>query len=90
LFIVLSRTALVFLKMPLPEDFNPKRHGLLAYTAQGECINLEVLQSAAGFYIGTATPEGAPNTRESACYWPRRPNAVRALKTGDWPQKCSL
>jgi hypothetical protein len=78
-------------------QFNPKRFGYLAFTAQGEFLELEVLKSAAGFYIGTSTPkgvpnmpEGAPNTRESNQYWPKKPDAVRALQTGKWPQKLQL
>jgi hypothetical protein len=71
-------------------ELNSKRYGLLAYSAQREILELAVLRSAAGFYIGTATANGEPNTRESACYWPKRSNADRALKTGNWPQKLSL
>ena len=67
-----------------------KRFGLLAYWAQREILELAVLRSAAGYYIGTASPEGEPNTRESECYWRKRKDAEHALKTGDWPQKCSL
>jgi hypothetical protein len=71
-------------------QFNPKRFGYLAFTAQREFLELEVLRSAAGFYIGTRTAEGTPNTRESARYWPKRPDAEEALKTGKWPQKLQL
>ena len=67
-------------------QFDPKRYGYLALKA-GEFLPLKIMRSPAGFYIGTSAPNGEPNTRESACYWPKRPDAVRALETGKWPQK---
>lgn len=45
------------------------------------------MQSAAGFYIGTAEPDGSPFSRESKEYWRTRPEADTALKTGSWTQK---
>ena len=54
-------------------------YGFLAKRYGGEKRPLEVCQSAAGFYIGTKTPEGAPNTRESAEYWRKRRDADDAL-----------
>jgi hypothetical protein len=70
--------------------FNPKSHGLLAFVHQGQYLALRVRRSAAGYYIGAETPEGAPNTRESQDYWPQKRDAVRALATGEWRQKLSL
>ena len=71
-------------------QFDRKRFGLLAFLAQRELVELGVHKSAAGYYIGTRTPEGEPNTRESARYWPKRSDALHALQTGDWLQKWSL
>jgi hypothetical protein len=47
---------------------------------------LEVLLSAAGFYIGTADAEG-PISRESLEYWKSQDEALTALKTGGWTQR---
>lgn len=55
--------------------------GILASQNCGPTLPLEVLKSAAGFYIGTSTQEG-PYTRESAEYW----NQV-ALENGLWTQR---
>ena len=52
-------------------------------------IGLMVLQSAAGFYLGTADEEG-PVSRESAEYWPTEEAASRALagqEGVDWTQR---
>ncbi len=63
----------------------------LGYLAQqaGYRLPLQVLQSGAGFYIGTADEEG-PVSRESVEYWPLRQLAEDALsgKTPDaWTQR---
>lgn len=40
---------------------------------------LTVCRSAAGYYLGTLTPEGLPNSRESTEYWARKEDAEAAL-----------
>ena len=47
-------------------------------------IPVQVLQSAAGYFIGTRDEEG-PN-RESAEYWPTKAQAETALNEGQWTQ----
>lgn len=61
-------------------------HGLLAKQYGGVELPLQVLQSAAGFYLGTYDQDG-PYSRESDCYWATRAEAQAALDSGDWPQK---
>lgn len=71
----------------------------IGYLAKAYCkveLPLQVLKSAAGFYIGTFSDEDGPDgplgpmTRESDRYWPTREAAQEALDTGDWPQKPNL
>jgi len=63
----------------------PVRYGHLA--AQfGYQLPIQVLQSAAGFYIGTVSDDG-PVSRESAEYFPTRPAAEAAITSGDWTQR---
>lgn len=50
---------------------------------------LEVLQSAAGYYLGTQDG-GMPFTRESAEYFPTATKAREALTTGTWTQRQDL
>lgn len=52
-------------------------------------LELEVLQSAAGFYIGTFSEEG-PFTRESAEYFRKKESAEQALATGQWTQRAAV
>lgn len=82
-----------------PADNNSdlwKKCGLLAfrYTREKEKLPLQVLQSNAGFYIGTVVSSGdmrgAPNTRESDRYWKKAHEAQSALETGNWVQKQHL
>ena len=47
----------------------------------GVQLPLEVLQSPAGFYIGTSN-KGMPFSRESVQYWPSEEAASDALKNG--------
>lgn len=49
-------------------------------------LPLQVLQSAAGFYLGTSE-SGMPFSRESNEYWPFRHEAETALENGTWTQK---
>ncbi len=62
-------------------------NGHLASQFCGMTLPAEVLQSNAGFYIGTYDPKQGPISRESAEYWPTRAEADDALRTGDWTQK---
>jgi hypothetical protein len=80
-----------------PADTNTslwKKCGRLASHFCGMKLPLQVLKSAAGFYIGTTEAEGdlkgAPNTRESDRYWQKAPEAQAALDSGDWVQKLHL
>lgn len=50
----------------------------------GRELPLQVLESGAGFYIGTFCPDCGPNTRESERYWRKREQAQTALDTGKW------
>jgi hypothetical protein len=49
-------------------------------------LPLQVLQSAAGYYIGTADASG-PVSRESTRYWNTRSDAENALLSGGWKQR---
>jgi hypothetical protein len=60
--------------------------GLLAKHYCNVELPLQVLQSAAGYYLGTFDEEG-PCSRESDCYWATRAEAEAALTSGEWPQK---
>lgn len=55
----------------------------------GVRLPLQVLQSAAGYYLGTFTDEG-PYTRESAEYWPTREVAEARMTSGNWTQRDQL
>lgn len=63
----------------------PSRFGQLA-SEGGYHLPNQVLQSAAGFYIGTADNEG-PVSRESEEYFPTQEAAETALKNGNWIQR---
>lgn len=54
--------------------------------ASGLTLELQVLQSAGGFYLGTCTADG-PFSRESVEYWPSSTEAAVALKNGTWTQR---
>lgn len=62
------------------------KFGQLAMTWCNKKLPLQVLQSNAGYYIGTASDEG-PCSRESVEYWPTRAHAVESLSSGNWNQK---
>ncbi|ABM97040.1 hypothetical protein [Methylibium petroleiphilum] len=62
------------------------RCGQMALVYGGLRLNLQVLESAAGFYIGT-THEDMPYSRESAEYWRKREAAEQALADGTWTQR---
>lgn len=58
--------------------------------AAGERLPVRVLESAAGFYIGTVTTEGFPFSRESEEYWPEKSDAETALENSTWTQRTEL
>lgn len=60
--------------------------GQLAKDFGKRSLPLEVLQSAAGFYIGTQF-EGCPFSRESVEYFPSLDVAQTALDNGLWTQR---
>lgn len=62
----------------------PSRFGQLA-SEGGYRLPNQVLQSAAGFYIGTADDEG-PVSRESE-YFSTHEEASNALNNGTWVQR---
>ena len=59
--------------------------GVLAAACGRPDLEVQVLQSAAGFYIGTFSDEG-PFTRESVEYFKTRDMAAAALRDGCWTQ----
>lgn len=62
--------------------------GFLANLICGKQLPLQVLQSNAGFYIGTFDDKQGFNcSRESVQYWPTETSANEALKSGAWTQK---
>ncbi|MEM7775923.1 MAG: hypothetical protein AAF732_09965 [Pseudomonadota bacterium] len=67
-----------------------KKTGVLAKKFGNANAPLQILKSAAGYYIGTLDKAGLPFTRESACYWDTRKAAESALQSGLFPQKLSL
>ncbi len=77
-------------------------HGKLAREHCGVSLSIEVLRSAAGYYIGTCAPANAhmwdgwgddvpmpnePISRESAEYWSTEEEASAALASGQWTQR---
>lgn len=48
---------------------------------------LQVLESQAGFYIGTYDSSEGPVSRDSVEYWPTRQLAEQALETGNWTRR---
>lgn len=64
--------------------------GVLASTCGRFDMELRVLQSAAGFYIGTFCRQDGLFTRESAEYFPTRLSADAALSSGHWTQRTHL
>lgn len=60
--------------------------GKLAKEWCKKSLPLQVLRSAAGFYIGTADEE-EPCSRESVEYWRDERAAAIALETGEWTQR---
>ena len=73
----------------IDESVPSLKHGLLAL-ASGNCFQLQVWKSQAGYYIGTLNADGEPYTRESQEYWVDQAQANQALRDGRWTQKASL
>lgn len=71
-------------------DENGRRYiaarGRMAKEILGVNLELVVMQSAAGFYLGTFDEEG-PVSRESEEYWPTRSEAEYALKHKTFTQR---
>lgn len=61
--------------------------GKLALEYCGEQLPLQVLESGAGFYIGTRDEIGDPVSRESQEYYKTSQLAADALQNGTWTQK---
>jgi hypothetical protein len=61
------------------------KYGLLASKA-GYRLPIEVLQSAAGYYIGTIDNRG-PVSRESVEYFETQRHALEALAMNNWTQR---
>ena len=60
--------------------------GQLALEYCGRRLPLQILRSAAGYYIGTCDDEG-PVSRESAEYFSTREEAERAHTNAVWTQR---
>lgn len=63
--------------------------GVLAKQCLDVRLPLQVLESNAGFYLGTADEDG-PCSRESVEYWPARGAAEQALLKGEFTQRQEL
>jgi hypothetical protein len=63
------------------------RFGHLAQTFAAYELPLEILESAAGYYIGTCHLEQGPFSRESEEYFPSAQAARNALENGVWTQR---
>ena len=57
-----------------------------ALPGDATCL-LSILQSNAGFYIGSLDEDGIPNSRASVEYWPTRALAQVAFDGGKWAQR---
>lgn len=64
----------------------PKKFGLLAREYCNKRLPVAVLESNAGFYIGTFDEEG-PCSRESVEYFASQALAYKALESDGWTQK---
>jgi len=62
------------------------QYGKLAKQYCNKELPLQVLRSAAGYYIGTASEDG-PCSRESSQYYRYHLDACNALQSGNWSQK---
>jgi hypothetical protein len=64
-----------------------RKIGRLALAWGGCAFELQVLNSAAGYYLGTLDELGMPYSRESEDYWRTFEEAEAALESGAWEQK---
>lgn len=62
------------------------KFGQMAKEFGGKRLELKVLHSNAGYYLGTWDEDG-PYSRESQEYWPTEEAAQSALLSGDWTQR---
>lgn len=62
------------------------KYGKLAQEFCGKNLEIEVMRSAAGYYIGTCSEDG-PCSRESVEYYRKEGDAAAALTNGTWTQK---
>lgn len=62
--------------------------GHLAYREIGLRLPVTVLQSGAGYYLGTLNNEG-PVSRESVEYFEMQDRAEQVLASSDWTQRYS-
>ncbi|MBK7656701.1 MAG: hypothetical protein IPJ18_18365 [Betaproteobacteria bacterium] len=65
----------------------PIAFGMLALDYCNKKLPLQVLQSAAGFYIGTQDPESGPCSRESNEYFRTREKAQTAFENNQWTER---
>lgn len=66
-------------------------NGKIAFDFLDEVLPLQVLNSQAGFYLGTVDADGFPCSRESVEYWTTAAEAEAALagvEGLDWTQRC--
>lgn len=49
--------------------------------------SLKVMRSAAGYYIGRSTADGAPYSRDSLEYWRTAEEAQSALDNDTWTRR---
>lgn len=68
------------------ENQGPVRFGKLAAEYCAKRLPVQVLESRAGFYLGTADHDG-PVSRESVEYFSTHDAAHRALSQGGWTQR---
>ena len=64
-----------------------QKYGYLAKSYSGVDMELRVMRSAAGYYLGTSDHDGSPFSRESQEYWPTFEQASDALHSDEWAQK---
>ena len=62
-------------------------YGKLAREYCNVSLQLQVLKSNAGYYIGTIDPESGPCSRESMEYFPTEQAASTALSSGNFTQR---
>lgn len=73
----------------MSSSLNPSQTdaGQLAYCELGLILPVQVLRSAAGYYLGTLNEYDLPASRESVEYYNTQGQAERALASGNWTQR---